>query len=59
MDREDKLSLIIGIPIIIAGLISILIIGQKLNKERYNSCVNNGGKAIVNETGYFENCIYE
>ena len=58
MTKEDKILSIIFIPIMLIGFIFIIIIGQKLNKDRYDSCINNGGKAIVNETGYFKNCVY-
>ena len=57
MNKEDKKALLIGIPLIVVFLICVIIISQKENKQRYESCINNGGKAILQETGYFERCI--
>ena len=57
MNKEDKKTLSIGIPLIIASLIFVIIISQKENQQRYENCINNGGKAILQETGYFERCI--
>lgn len=57
MNKEDKKNLLIGIPLIIASLIFAIIISQKENQQRYENCINNGGKAILQETGYFESCI--
>ena len=55
--EENKKALLIGIPLIIQSLIFIGIISQKKNQQRYENCINNGGKAILEETGYFESCI--
>ncbi len=57
MSKEDKKALLIGIPLIVVSLIFIGIISQKENQRRYENCINNGGKAILQETGYFEGCI--
>ena len=60
MSREDKkslLTLLIGIPLIAIFLIYVVITSQKVNQQRYENCINNGGKAILQETGYFEGCI--
>ena len=57
MSKEDKKALLIGIPLIVASLICVVIISQKENQQRYENCINNGGKAILQETGYFEGCI--
>ena len=57
MSKEDKKTLLIGIPLIVAFLIFVIIISQKENQQRYNNCINNGGKAVLQETGYFERCI--
>lgn len=56
MSKEDKKTLLI-IPLIVASLICVIIISQKENQQRYENCINNGGKAILQETGYFERCI--
>lgn len=58
MSKEDKKALLIGIPLIVASLIFVIIISQKENQQRYKNCINNGGEAILQETGYFERCIY-
>jgi hypothetical protein len=58
MSKEDKKTLLIGIPLIVASLICVIIISQKENQQRYENCINNGGEAILQETGYFERCIY-
>lgn len=55
--EENKKALLIGIPLIVVSLIFIGIISQKENQQRYENCINNGGKAILQETGYFERCI--
>ena len=57
MNKEDKKALLIGIPLIVVFLICVIIISQKENKQRYENCISNGGKAILQETGYFERCI--
>lgn len=57
MSKEDKKALLIGIPLIVVSLICIAIISQKGNQQRYENCINNGGKAILQETGYFKSCI--
>lgn len=57
MNKEDRKALLIGIPLIIMCFIFIVIVSQKENKQRYENCINNGGKAILQETGYFEGCI--
>lgn len=59
MCKEDKKALLIGIPLIIICFIFIVITSQKDNQRRYENCINNGGKAILQETGYFEGCIIE
>lgn len=59
MSKEDKKALLIGIPLIVVSLIFIGIISKKVNQRRYENCINNGGKAILQETGYFESCIIE
>ena len=56
MSKEDKKALI-GIPLITICFIFIVITSQKDNQRRYENCINNGGKAILQETGYFEGCI--
>lgn len=58
MSKENKKTLLIGIPLIVASLICVIIISQKENQQRYENCINNGGEAILQETGYFERCIY-
>jgi hypothetical protein len=57
MSKEDKKALLIGIPLIAVFLIYVVITSQKDNQQRYENCINNGGKAILKETGYFEGCI--
>jgi hypothetical protein len=57
MSKEDKKALLIGIPLIAVFLIYVVITSQKDNQQRYENCINNGGKAILQETGYFEGCI--
>lgn len=57
MSKEDKKALLIGIHLIVVLLICITIDSQKENQQRYENCVNNGGKAILQETGYFKSCI--
>ena len=57
MNKEDNKALLIGIPLIVVFLICVIIISQKENKQRYENCINNGGKAILQKTGYFEGCI--
>ena len=57
MSKEDKKALLIGIPLIVVFFICIVIISQKENQQRYENSINNGGKAILQETGYFERCI--
>ena len=57
MSKEDKKALLIGIPFITICFIFIVITSQKDNQRRYENCINNGGKAILQETGYFEGCI--
>lgn len=59
MNKEDRKALLIGIPLIIMCFIFIVIVSQKENKQRYENCINNGGKAILQKTGYFEGCIIE
>lgn len=59
MNKEDKKALLIGIPLVTVLLICAIITSQKENKQRYKNCINNGGKAIVQETGYFKSCIIE
>ena len=56
MSKEDKKALLI-IPLIVVSLIFVVIISQKENQQRYENWINNGGKAILQETGYFERCI--
>lgn len=56
MSKEDKKALLIGIPLIVALLICVAITSQKENQQRYENCINNGGKAILQTTGYFEGC---
>ena len=46
MNKEDKKALLIGIPLIVVFLICVIIISQKENQQRYENCINNGGKAI-------------
>lgn len=53
----SKKALLIGIPLITICFIFIVITSQKDNQRRYENCINNGGKAILEETGYFEGCI--
>lgn len=55
--EENKKALLIGIPLIVVSLIFVGIISQKKNQQRRENCINNGGKAILQETGYFESCI--
>ena len=57
MSKEDKKALLIGIPLIVVFFICVVIISQKENQQRYENCINNGGKAILQETGYVERCI--
>lgn len=57
MSKEDKKALLIGIPLIVVLLICVAIASQRVNKQRYENCINNGGKAILQETGYFKSCI--
>lgn len=57
MSKEDKKALLIGIPLIVVLLICATITSQKENQQRYENCINIGGKAILQETGYFEGCI--
>lgn len=57
MSKEDKKALLIGIPLIVVSLICVAITSQKENQRRYEKCINNGGKAILQETGYFKGCI--
>ena len=57
MNKEDKKALLIGIPLIVVSLICVAITSQKENQQRYENCINNGGKAILQKTGYFEGCI--
>ena len=57
MSEEDKKALLIGIPLIVVFLIYDVITSQKENKQRYENCINNGRKAMLQETGYFEGCI--
>jgi hypothetical protein len=57
MSKEDKKALLIGIPLITICFIFIVITSQKENQRRYENCINNGGKAVLQETGYFEGCI--
>lgn len=56
MSKEDKKALLI-IPLIVVSLICVVIISQKENQQRYENCIKNGGKAVLQETGYFERCI--
>ena len=56
MSNEDKKALLI-IPLIVVSLICVVIISQKEEQQRYENCINSGGKAILQETGYFERCI--
>lgn len=57
MNKEDKKALLIGIPLIVVSLICVAITSQKENQRRYEKCINNGGEAILQETGYFKGCI--
>lgn len=57
MSSGDKKALLIGIPLIVVSLICIAITAQRENQQRYKNCINNGGKAILGETGYFKSCI--
>lgn len=56
MSNEDKKALLI-IPLIVVSLICVVIISQKEEQQRYENCINSGGKAILQEIGYFERCI--
>lgn len=56
MSKEDKKALLI-IPLIVAFLICSVIISQKENQQGYENCTNKGGKAVLQENGYFERCI--
>lgn len=56
MSKEDKKALLI-IPLIVAFLICAVIISQKENQQGYENCINKGGKAVLQENGYFERCI--
>ena len=57
MSEEDKKALLIGIPLIVVFLIYVVITSQKENKQRYENCINNGVKAMLQETRYFKGCI--
>lgn len=57
MSKEDKKALLIGIPLIVVSLICVAIISQKENQQRYENCINKGGKAVLQENGYYERCI--
>ena len=58
MNKEDKKALLI-IPLIVVSLICVVITSQNEEQQRYENCINinSGGKAILQETGYFERCI--
>lgn len=47
MSKEDKKALLIGIPLIVVFLICVVIASQKENKQRYENCINNGGKLLI------------
>ena len=57
MSKKDKKALLIGMPLIVVLFICVAIVAQRENQQRYENCINNGGKAILQETGYFESCI--
>ena len=56
MNKEDKKALLI-IPLIVVSLICVVITSQNEEQQRYENCINSGGKAILQETGYVERCI--
>ena len=59
MNKEDKVALIIGIPISILCLIIISLINCYEANQRANNCKNNGGKVLTNELNQYKGCIYE
>jgi preprotein translocase subunit YajC len=59
MMLNKKIATFISMIVIFIVLIFLLVIYQKLNENRYKACINNNGKAVVNEYGFFKNCIYE
>ena len=59
MNKEDKVALIIGIPISILFFIMLFLLNCYEANQRANNCKNNGGKILTNELNQYKGCIYD
>ena len=59
MNKEDKIALIIVIPICILFLIMLFLLNCYEANQKVNNCKNNGGKVLTNQLNQYKGCIYE
>lgn len=57
MKPNDKIKATVLVILILVGVVIITLIYANINEYNYKRCINNGGKAILQENGYFEKCI--